>query len=237
MDSDAGPAMAETLRALREVATATLSVALRRRGLHRVVLEGVSPLNPTHRMAGIARTLRYLPCREDVEAARKDLPNIQKATIDDLGQDDVLVIGARGVPNAGTIGDLLALRAQTNGAAGVVTDGAVRDRGILADMDLPVFANGHDPRVLRERHVVWEADVAIGCGEALVLPGDVIVGDADGVLVIPADLAAEVAAEARQAEHEEAYIGLQVEQGVPIVGLYPLSGEHRDGYQRWADTR
>ena len=231
------PAMAETLQTLREVATATLSVALRKRGLHRVVIEGVAPLNPTHRMAGVARTLRYLPSREDVEAARRDLPNIQKSTIDDLGQDEVLVIGARGVPNAGTIGDLLALRAMTNGAAGVVTDGAVRDRGILAGMDLPVFANGHDPRVLRERHVVWEADVAIGCGEALVLPGDVIVGDADGAMVIPAGLAAEVAGEARQAEHEEAYIGTQIEQGVPVVGLYPLTGEHREGYERWDGPR
>jgi DNA-binding GntR family transcriptional regulator len=122
---------------------------------------------------------------------------------------------------------VLALRAQVRGAAGIVTDGGTRDFDVVAALDIPTFSQGPHPSVLGRRHVPWEVDVAIACGGAAVEPGDVIVGDGDGVIVIPPDLAWEVAREAAVQEAEDAWVAEQVAAGASVDGLFPMNAEWR----------
>jgi 5-oxopent-3-ene-1,2,5-tricarboxylate decarboxylase / 2-hydroxyhepta-2,4-diene-1,7-dioate isomerase len=144
---------------------------------------------------------------------------------------DVLVMEARRDPTAGTLGDILALRAQVRGAAGIVTDGAARDAAAIAALDLPVYTSGQHPAVLGRRHVPWETDVTIACGGATVQVGDVIVADDDGAVVIPPGLVEDVLAAAEQQEREETWIAGRVADGAGLKGLYPLAGEWRQRYE------
>jgi regulator of RNase E activity RraA len=208
---------------LRAVGTPGLSTALRKRGYHDVFIDGVRPLAPGMQLAGPARTLRFVPFRPDLFAERGGGLNPQKRAFDTIGPGEVLVIEARGRTDAGTLGDILALRARYGGAAGVVSDGGVRDSEAVVATGLPVFAGGPHPSVLGRRHVPWETDVVIACGGAAVVPGDFVVGDADGVLVVPAALAAEVLAEAEGDESRDAWIAARVAEGESLDGLFPMN--------------
>ncbi|WP_306207095.1 RraA family protein [Actinoplanes sp. RD1] len=216
---------------LAAVGTAGLSTALRKRGYHDVFVDGVAPLAPGMRLAGPARTLRFVPFRPDLLAERGGGLNPQKRAFDTVGAGEVLVIEARGLADAGTLGDILATRAHQRGAAGVVTDGAVRDADTVAGIGLPVFARGAHPSVLGRRHVPWETDVVIACGGAAVVPGDLVVGDGDGVLVVPAPLAAEVLAEAEDDERRDAWIAARVAEGESLDGLFPMNERWRRRYE------
>lgn len=222
------PAVTEQLAS---VSTATLSAKLRARGYTEIFVEGVHASRPGTRMVGVARTLRFVAYRPDLFAERGNGFNAQKRIFDTVESGEVIVIEARGERGTGTVGDVLALRAQQRGAAGVVTDGGIRDAEQVAAFDLPTFSQGPHPSVLGRRHVPWETDVAITCGGATVLPGDVIVGDGDGVIAIPRALAAEVAAEAVVQEAEDAWIAEQVRGGAAIDGLFPLNAEWRARYE------
>lgn len=216
---------------LASVTTATLSAKLRARGYTEVFVEGVHASRPGTRMVGVARTLRFVAYRPDLFAERGNGFNAQKRIFDTVEAGEVIVIEARGERGTGTVGDVLALRAQQRGAAGVVTDGGIRDAEQVAAFDLPTFSQGPHPSVLGRRHVPWEIDVAVTCGGATVLPGDVIVGDGDGVIAIPRALAAEVAAEAVVQEAEDAWIAEQVRGGAAVDGLFPLNAEWRARYE------
>ena len=231
--------LTDDLRArLASVAVATLSAQLRQRGYNEVSIDGVRPLAPGRTMVGCARTLRYAPFRPDLFKARGGGYNAQKRAIDTVGEGEVLVMDARGVDNAGTLGDILALRAQVRGAAGIVTDGCVRDHSLVAALDLPVWsAGGPHPAVLGRRHIPWETDVDVACGGALVQVGDVIVGDDDGVLVIPPSLVVEVLEAAEAQEDEEAFIAEMVRAGNSVDGLYPLGAAWRPRYEQWRSDK
>ncbi|WP_314140176.1 fumarylacetoacetate hydrolase family protein [uncultured Plantibacter sp.] len=216
---------------LASVSTATLSAKLRARGYTEVFIEGVQASRPGTRMVGVARTLRFVAYRPDLFAERGNGFNAQKRVFDTVEAGEVIVIEARAERGTGTVGDVLALRAQQRGAAGVVTDGGIRDAEQVAAFDLPTFSQGPHPSVLGRRHVPWETDVAVTCGGATVLPGDVIVGDGDGVIAIPRALAAEVAAEAVVQEAEDAWIAEQVRGGAAVDGLFPLNAEWRARYE------
>lgn len=221
----------DVLSRLGAVAVATLSAQLRRRGFPDTTVDGVHPVRPGSRFVGRARTLRYLPLRADLAEERGGGFNAQKRAIEALQPGEVLVMEARGEPGTGTIGDILALRAQVRGAAAVVTDGGVRDVAAIAALELPVFSRGAHPAVLGRRHVPWETDVAIACGGATVLPGDIVVGDDDGVLVIPPALAADLVADAEEQERQERFVTEQVARGASVDGLYPLAGEWKKRYE------
>ncbi len=228
----AGPALSGELRErLNRVAVATLSVQLRRRGFDDASIDGVRALVPGRRLVGTARTLRFVPFRPDLFASHGGGDNAQKRAVDTLREGEVLVMEARRDPTAGTLGDILALRAQVRGAAGIVTDGAARDAAAIAALGLPVYTSGQHPAVLGRRHVPWETDVTIACGGATVQVGDVIVADDDGVVVIPPDLVEDVLAAAEQQEREEAWIAGQVADGAGLDGLYPLAGQWRQRYE------
>src|SRR5690606_4722057 len=216
--------------------TAGLSAQLRKRGINACVIEGVAANRPGTKIVGTAKTLRFVPGREDLFASHGGGYNAQKRAFDQVEAGEVIVIEARGETGSGTLGDILALRAQARGAAGVVTDGGVRDYDAVAEIGLPVFSNGPHPAVLGRRHVPWDVDVTIACGGATVQPGDIIVGDGDGVLVIPPALAEEVADAALAQEDEDAWIAEQVAAGHPVDGLFPMNAEWRARYEARPDV-
>jgi regulator of RNase E activity RraA/2-keto-4-pentenoate hydratase/2-oxohepta-3-ene-1,7-dioic acid hydratase in catechol pathway len=231
----------EILAALGEVSTATLAAVARKRGLNGLTLDGLRSTRPEQKMAGYARTVRYLPLREDLSAAQGPTPagaggqigNAQKRAIEAIRPGEVLVIEARGDRAAGTIGDILALRAQVRGAAGIVTDGAIRDSTALAGLQIPVYHAAVHPAVLGRRHVPWETGVAVACAGVTIQPGDILVGDADGVVVLPPDRAAEILAEAREQERREQFIAERVAAGETIDGLFPLPDTRLPEYHAW----
>jgi len=222
----------DILAGLREVSTATLASLLRKRGLNGLTLDGLRSTRPGVRMAGYARTVRYLPLREDLLAMYTGM-NAQKRAIEEIRPGEVLVIEARGDTTAGTIGDILGLRAQVRGAAGIVTDGAIRDSAALAGLEIPAYHAAVHPAVLGRRHVPWESGVAVACAGVTIRPGDILVGDTDGVVVLPPAIAAEVLAEAREQERQEEFITTRVAEGESIDGLYPLGDARRADYQAW----
>ncbi|MFI0408595.1 fumarylacetoacetate hydrolase family protein [Actinomadura sp. 3N508] len=220
--------------ALRGLSTATLSSQMRKRGLQHMSIDGVHPAGGDGvKMVGTAHTLRYLPLREDLFERYGGGMNAQKRAIEELRPGQVLVMDARRDSSSGTIGDILALRAEKRGAAGVVTDGGLRDSATVAAMDLPVFHAGAHPAVLGRRHVPWDTGLPISCGGALVQPGDILVGDADGVVVIPPDIAESLAADAAEQEAQERFITERVAEGEAVDGLYPLGPRWREHYETW----
>jgi regulator of RNase E activity RraA/2-keto-4-pentenoate hydratase/2-oxohepta-3-ene-1,7-dioic acid hydratase in catechol pathway len=223
----------EILTELRQVSTATLAAVARKRGLNTLTLDGLRSTQPAHKMAGYARTVRYLPLREDLSAAHGGGMNAQKRAIEAIRPGEVLVIETRGDPTAGTIGDILALRAQVRGAAGVVTDGAIRDSAALAGLRIPIYHAAVHPAVLGRRHVPWETGVTVACAGVTIQPGDILVGDADGVVVLPPAIAAEVLAEARETERQEQFIAERVAAGESIEGLFPFPEARLPEYHAW----
>lgn len=229
---EAAPALSPELRAkLMEAPTAGLSSQLRKRGHHSCFIDGVSANIPGSKIVGTAKTLRFVPFREDLFAAHGGGYNAQKRAFDAVDEGEIIVIEARGDATTGTLGDILALRARARGAVGVVTDGGVRDFNAVAEIGLPVFSQGAHPSVLGRRHVPWEVDVTVSCGGATVQPGDIIVGDGDGVIVIPPSLAEQVADDAIAQEAEDTWIAEQVAAGHPVDGLFPLNAEWRAKYE------
>lgn len=216
---------------LSRVPVAGLSGQLRKRGLNDVTIDGVAAMHPGTTLVGLARTLRFVPHREDLFASHGGGYNAQKRAFDDVGAGEVIVIEARGETGSGTLGDILALRAKARGAAGIVTDGGVRDYDAVAAVGLPVFSRGAHPAVLGRRHVPWDTDVTIGCGGTTVQPGDVIVGDRDGVIVIPPALVEEVVDAALAQEEEDAWIAEQVAAGHPVDGLFPMNAQWRARFE------
>ncbi|WP_349426685.1 fumarylacetoacetate hydrolase family protein [Microbacterium sp. LWS13-1.2] len=212
---------------LEAVPVAGLSAQLRKRGLNNVHIDGVRPLHPASKLVGTARTLRFVPNREDLFATHGGGYNAQKRVFDAVGDGEVVVIEARGEAGSGTLGDILAIRAHARGAAGIVTDGGVRDAAAVAAVGIPVYSSGVHPAVLGRKHVPWDADLTIACGGTTVQPGDVIVGDADGVVVIPPAIVEEVVDGALAQEDEDAWIAERVAEGHPVDGLFPMNAEWR----------
>ncbi|GAA1915682.1 ribonuclease activity regulator RraA [Microbacterium aoyamense] len=216
---------------LRSAPVAALSAQLRKRGIDNSSIDGVYALTPGTRLLGIAKTIRYLPLREDLFAQVGGGYNEQKRAFDSVLPGEVLVIEARGETHAATLGDILAFRALARGAAGIVSDGGVRDHDAVAVIGIPVFAASAHPAVLGRRHVPWDADIAIACGGTTVQPGDVIAGDGDGVIVIPRAIAEEIVDAALAQEEEDQWIAARVREGHPLEGLFPLNAEWRARYE------
>jgi regulator of RNase E activity RraA len=211
---------------LRGVSTATLATALFKRGFHRQMIQDVLPLSPPQRtMVGEAVTLRYMPAREDLN--RIDVftnpAHPQRHAIETCPAGAVFVIDSRKDARAASAGGILLARLQARGAEGVVTDGGFRDSAEIAATGFPAYHQRPSAPTNLTLHQAIEANVPIGCGDAPVFPGDVIVGDADGVIVVPAHLADELAAEAVEMTAYEDFAAERVRAGASIVGLYPAT--------------
>ncbi len=229
----------EALDALRQVSTATLTTQLFKRGLRNVFIQGVRPVNPSvGTMAGPAVTLRYIPAREDIDTLDvfKNPDHPQRKTIEEIPAGVVLVMDCRGDTSAASAGGILVTRMQVRGAAGLVTDGGLRDCPEIARMRLPVFCGAPSAPLNLVRHHAVDANRPIACGGVPVYPGDIVVGDGEGVVVVPAHLAEEVSLDALPQEEYERFAIEQVRQGRALTGLYPPSEATLAEYEAWRDS-
>jgi regulator of RNase E activity RraA len=224
----------ETISVLKKVSTATVSTQLFRRGLRNAYLASVRPLGAAgDRMVGEAFTLRYIPGREDLDllSAFDDYDHPQRLAVESAPAGSVLVMDCRGQTRAASLGHILATRLQVRGVSGVVTDGAVRDSAGIRLLTMPVFAAAAAATTNLAQHHAVEMQVPIGCAEVPVYPGDIMVGDEDGVICVPRSIAAEVAQDALRQEHLEEFILSKVEAGSPLRGTYPPDSATRGEYQ------
>ena len=228
---------ASTLEKLRTVSTATLATALFKLGLRNQFIHGVKPLvkgKPT--MVGEAFTLRYIPAREDLNPITvfQDPEHPQRVAVETCPAGAVLVIDSRKDSRAASAGSILATRLMVRGVAGIVTDGGFRDSTEIGKLDMPAFHHTPSAPTNLTLHQAIDINVPIGCGDVAVFPGDVIVGDDDGVMVIRAQLADEIADEAVKMTVYEDFVAEKVLAGEAIIGLYPLTSEkHKKDFEDW----
>ncbi len=230
------PLEPRTLDLLRGISTATLTTQMFKRGFRNVFMQGVRPLGPlAGNLVGPAFTLRNIPAREDLDHigvfANPEHP--QRKAIETTPAGHVLVIDCRGDARVACGGDILMTRLKVRGAAGMVSDGGVRDSGPIADMRFPVFCAGPSAPLNLVIHHATDIDVPIGCGGVAVYPGDIVVGDRDGVVVIPRALADEVARDAAEQEALEEFVLHRVAEGAPLAGTYPPNEDTRAAFAGW----
>jgi len=233
------PLAPEILDRLRRISTPTLTTQLYKLGLRNTYLHGVRPLCPDRRMAGEAVTVRFAPAREDRAGyevlADPDYP--QRHAIEHILPGQVLVMDCRGVASAASAGDILIARLQTRGAAGLVLDGGIRDYVSVQAFGFPVYALGPAAPAHVVRHVAVDENVPIGCAEVLVVPGDVMVGDGEGVVCIPRAVAETVATSGLEQDELEAFILEKVRNGAPLPGTYPPGEATLAEYEAWKRQR
>jgi regulator of RNase E activity RraA len=219
----AGPPALDVIERLRGISTASLCTELFRLGFRSVYLEGVRPAARGPRMVGPAVTVRFAPAREDVATYERlgDPAYPQRHAIERVEPGQVLVMDCRGVSGAAGAGDILVARLLARGAAGLVLDGGVRDWESAQSSGLPVFALGPAAPAHVARLVAVDAGVPIGCGGVLVMPGDIMVGDADGVVCVPRSAAEAVADRGSAREDLEAFVLDKIRAGAPLPGTYP----------------
>jgi regulator of RNase E activity RraA len=223
------------------VSTATLCTALYKRGLRTQMIQGVLPLNPSlPNMVGEAFTLRYMPAREDLNPITvfQDRAHPQRKAVEECPPGAVFVIDSRKDPRAASAGGILVSRLMKRGVAGVVTDGGFRDSYEIAKMTIPAYHNRPSAPTNLTLHMAIDINVPIGCGDAPVFPGDVLVGDGEGVIVVPANIADEVADEAVEMTAFEDFVQEKVMEGRSILGLYPATEEKtRTEFAAWRKER
>jgi regulator of RNase E activity RraA len=230
------PLASDTLERLRKVSTDTIAgVLMKIAGMRTRAIQGVQPINPAHcHFIGPAYTIRYVPIREDyTESASPVSPGSRlHGRLDGIPAGSVVVIDMGGDDTSGALGDVIVARLIALGVAGVVADGGMRDVSVVAQMSLPVFCRGNAPPPSPRSLLAVGVQEVIGCGSVMVEPGDIIVGDGNGVVVIPRHLAAEVAQKGEEQEEVEVWIKRQIEQGAPLSGLYPPTPEVMAKYRR-----
>jgi len=229
--------LASTREKLLKVSTATLTTAMFKRGLKNQFMQGVKPLAKGKRtMVGEAFTLRYIPAREDLNPITvfKDPKHPQRVAVETCPAGSVLVIDSRKDARAASAGSILASRLMVRGAAGLVTDGGFRDSAEIAKLDMPSYHQTPSAPTNLTLHQALDINVPIGCGDVAVFPGDIIVGDDDGVIVLPAHLAEEIAEEAINMTLYENFVTERVLAGHTIIGLYPMTlEENKKAFELW----
>ncbi len=231
---------ASARESLKKASSATLTTVLFKRGLRNVFIQGVFLLNKdAPRMVGEAYTLRYIPAREDLDqlGAFDGRGHPQREAIEACPPGQVLVMDARRDAAAATGGDILMTRLMVRGVAGVVTDGGLRDSPTIEKLAWPAYCGARSAPLNLVRHHAVESQVPIGCGGVAVYPGDVVVGDAEGVVVIPAKMADEVAKEAEAQTEFEDWVEAKVKEGRSIFGLYPPNAETRAEFEAFRKKR
>lgn len=234
--------LTETKKLLEKVSVATLATTLFKRGLRNQVIQDVHPLKRKGRnMVGPAFTLRYMPAREDrnqlVEFRNPKHP--QRHAVEICPKGHILVMDSRKSATAASAGDILINRLMVRGVAGVVTDGGFRDAMNIGELEIPTYHNRPASLTNLTTNEAIDINVPIGCGDAPVFPGDILVGDDDSVIVIPAHLADEIAKEATDMTMYEDFVLSKVQSGASIIGLYPATNEaNLVEFEKWcADNR
>lgn len=228
----------ESLKLLKNVSTATVTMQLLKRGIRACSMHGPRPFSGgEERLVGPAYTLRCVPMREDISttAFLGSDENAQRVAIEEVPAGHVLVIDGCGEQRCGVLGDILVARLKVRGVAGVVSDAGMRDAAGVIPVGLPIYC----PGPVAPANITWltpaDKQVRIGCGGVLVDPGDIIVADLDGAVVIPRGLADEVARDGTEQERFERFVQRQVSNGHPTRGLYPPNEESQAAYRQWLE--
>lgn len=231
----------ETLTRLGRASTASIATLLYKRGYTNAYVQGVAPLARGKKtMVGPAFTLRYIPARPDTDPieAFREADHPQRVAVEQCPEGHVLVMDCRQDASAASAGSILLTRLQVRGAAGVVSDGGIRDASGAADLEMPVFAAKPSAPTNLTKHHAIDFGLPVGCGEVAVYPGDIVVGDDDGVMIIPRHLADEIAEESVEMERFEAFVLEEVLSGAEIIGLYPPTNPDTiQRYQAWCKTQ
>jgi regulator of RNase E activity RraA len=230
---------AKIIEILRKVTTATITTVLLKKGLRNVWIRGARPLRPEQpRLAGRAFTLRFVPAREDLATPESwSSPKSTRAAIESMPEGCIAVADAMGVDDAGIFGDILCARMARRGVAGLITDGAVRDLAGVLETGLPVWCQGAaaPPSIAGLTFVNWQEPIA--CGGVAVFPGDFIVADNDGAVLIPAALVDIVVELAPEQERLEDWIMQEVLAGASLQGLYPPDADSKKRYEATKTVR
>jgi len=224
---------------LKKTSTATLTTVLYKRGLKNTFIQGIYRINPdAPAMVGEAYTLRYIPAREDIDSldGYEDWEHPQRKAVEEVPEGHVLVMDSRKDARAASAGDILITRLMMRGAAGVITDGGFRDTPDIAKMPFSVYHSRPSAPTGPIHHHAADINLPIGCGDVPVYPGDICVGDGEGVVVIPADIANDVAEEAAEQTLYENFVQEKVSQGHRIFGIYPSTEESRAEFAVWRKT-
>src|SRR5581483_1528170 len=226
---------------LRHISTATLTTIMLKRGFRNVFIQGVLPLSrKMPPLVGEAYTLRYIPAREDLDGLEvfKDRSHPQRKAVEEVPPGSVLVMDCRGDASVASAGGILVTRMMKRGAAGLVTDGGLRDSMEIAELPFPSYCKGPSAPTNLIKHHATDINVPIGCGGVPVYPGDVMVGDGEGVVVIPAHLAEDVAREGADQTLFEDFVLERVQGGQSILGLYPPTDpETPKAFEAWKARR
>lgn len=230
-----------TKQKLSKVSTATIATCLFRKGLKKQFIQDIKPLKlgkPT--MVGEAYTLRYIPAREDLNPIEvfKDPKHLQRVAVEECPKGAILVIDSRKDARAASAGSILVTRLMVRGVSGIVTDGGFRDSAEIAELNFPSYHNRPSAPTNLTLHQAIAINEPIGCGDVAVFPGDMLVGDDDGVMVIPARIADEVAEECLQMTLFEEFVMEKVKKGQSIIGLYPLVDKKiRKEFEGWRASK
>ena len=238
-DAEFEPIDDTTRQALAKISTATITTQLFKRGFRNLYILNVQLLNPdAPRMVGEAFTMRYIPAREDIDqmSVFQDPEHPQRKGIETIPPGQVLVMDCRGDVRAASGGGILLTRLKVRGVAGVVTDAGLRDAQEIAAMDFPVFCAGPSAPLNLAHHHAVDVNRPISCGGVPVYPGDVIVGDGDGVVVIPRHLAEDVARDGLEQERFERFVMLEIQGGKSTRGIYPPNDETLRRYEAWLES-
>ncbi|MFB9951900.1 ribonuclease activity regulator RraA [Rhizobium puerariae] len=231
----------EILDKLKACSTATLTTQLFKRNFRQQFLVGLKPLNANAgSFAGEAFTLRFIPSREDKDWDLGDLKkrgedNMQWEAIEAIAAGQVLVIDSRNDPRAASAGNMLMTRMMRKGVAAAITDGAFRDGTEISKMPFPAYCAANTASTRPAYHRAIDMQLPIGCADVAVYPGDIIVGDSDGVVVIPRSIAVEMAHDSYEQEHREKFLFTKIDAGAPLWGTYPPNDETLKEYGEWRE--
>ncbi len=234
------PISDETKTLLSRISTATLTSQLMARGLRNTFMQNVYRLTTNSgSMVGEAFTLRYIPSREDLDVMSvfESREHPQRKAVETIPPGHVLVMDCRQDKRAASAGSILITRMMVRGAAGVVTDGGLRDTPAIEELDFPVYCAARSAPTNLTRHHAMDINVPIGCGEVPVFPGDVIVGDREGVVVVPRHFADEIAKDGYRQTLFEEFVTERVRGGQSIFGLYPPGPEMQAEFDKWRASR
>lgn len=239
-DTDLTPLDPAVLADLGRASTSTLATQLYKRGIRQPFLVGLSPVGDRFEgFVGEAFTMRFIPSREDVDPLDDPYRTgnvLQWEAVESVGAGQVIVVDSRSDVSAASAGDMLVTRAMKRGAAGFVTDGAFRDGAALADLGFPTYARGITATTRPATFHVADLQVPIGCAGVAVYPGDVLVGDRDGVIVVPRALAAEIARPSAEQEELEQWLHGKVQAGSSLWGTYPPDADTLEEFRTWKSS-
>jgi 5-oxopent-3-ene-1,2,5-tricarboxylate decarboxylase/2-hydroxyhepta-2,4-diene-1,7-dioate isomerase len=231
----------EVLERLKQISTATAWGFLVREGIRKPFMLGIKLLSvgEVGTMVGRARTLRYLPVREDLLGFLREAgtDNPQREAIENVQPNDIFVVDAMGNLEAGTMGDILASRIKKRGAAGIVADGCVRDSPYIKRFGIPVYTRSFHPAANTSALLPYSHNEPIQCGGVAVFPGDILLGDEEGVVVIPSKLAAPLAEFGPDHEAQEIFQRSKIEEGFSIFDVYPMNEQIRSEWEALKKSR